>query len=358
MNHLIETMPVPVIWTSNSIKNVDPAHLRRFALLKEFKSTPRAVKESYIRGYLDKLHLPECALQAIASLPQLVPGHVENAARTVMLANPCNEVQATQWVQHHINTSRLALGLTSLSDTRSSVSAYNPAFVNTSDGPSTQRLVAYLQKAPRLSLCLYGTPGTGKTGYAKYLAEQLGRELVVKTASSLLSKYIGETEQRICAMFDDASLASQDSVLLLDEADTLLRNREHARNSWEISHTNEFLARMEAFSGTFICTTNLLDQLDPAILRRFQFKLRFNPLNREQANAMFADTFLVTAPAALHNIGGLVPADFINVQRQLLVFGEMFGPMEYVKLLEAEVRGRRGDKNFSRPIGFISTMKA
>ena len=53
-----------------------------------------------------------------------------------------------------------------------------------------------------------------------------------------------------------------------------------------------------------------------------------------------------------------MPADFINVQRQLLVYGEELGPMKCVKLLEAEVRGRRGDKYQSKAIGFMSKMEA
>jgi broad-specificity NMP kinase len=358
MNHFIETMPVPVIWTSNSLRNVDPAHLRRFAILKEFAVAPRSVKDSFIRKYLEKLQLPEQDIQAIASLTHLVPGHVENAARTVMLAKPTTDEQAAQWVQQHIDTSRRALGLSALNTRQANTGEYDPVFVNTSDGPSTLRLVAYLQKSPRLSLCLHGTPGTGKTGFAKFLADQLGRELIVKTASSLLSKYIGETEQRICAMFEEASLASKDTVLLLDEADTLLRNRENARHSWEVSHTNEFLARMEAFTGTFICTTNLMEELDPAILRRFQFKLRFNTLKTEQAEAMFVKVFATPAPENLKNVSSLVPADFINVRRQLVVYGDEIDPKEYVNLLDAEVRGRRGDKHRSNPIGFMSKVGA
>jgi len=357
MNQLIERTPVPVIWTGNSIEDVDPAHLRRFSLLKEFKTAPRAVKENYTRKYLDALQLPEHMLQTIIDMPDLTPGHIQNAARTVTLASPNNDVQACLWISEQLNTSRKALGLSSLQATATQRTAYSSEFLNISHGPSPERLIDYLKRSPKLSLCLYGTPGTGKTGFAKHIAEALGRDIIIKTAGSLLSKYIGDTEQRIGTMFDEASAAGPETLLLLDEADTLLRDRDSASYSWEISHTNEFLARMEAFPGTFICTTNLMSELDPAILRRFQFKLRFNVLTTEQASAMYQRIFSEAAPATLHNVGGLVPADFVNVQRQKLVYGDELDSSEYVALLEAEVTSRRGGDYYYKPIGFTTRLE-
>jgi len=114
---------------------------------------------------------------------------------------------------------------------------------------------------------------------------------------------------------------------------------------------------MEAFPGTFICTTNLMNELDPAILRRFQFKLRFNVLTTEQASAMYQRIFSEAAPATLHNVGGLVPADFVNVQRQKLVYGDELDSSEYVALLEAEVTSRRGGDYYYKPIGFTTRLE-
>ncbi len=357
MNQLIERTLVPVIWTGNSIADVDPAHLRRFSLLKEFKTAPRAVKESYTRKYLDALQLSEHMLQTIIDMPDLTPGHIQNAARTVTLASPDNDAQASLWISEQLNTSRKALGLSKMQPGAMRTNAYSSEFLNISNGPSPERLIDYLKRSPKLSLCLYGTPGTGKTGFAKYIAEALGRDIIIKTAGSLLSKYIGDTEQRIGAMFDEACAAGPETILLLDEADTLLRNRESARHSWEISHTNEFLTKMEAFSGTFICTTNLMNELDPAILRRFQFKMRFNALTAEQASAMYQSSFAEATPATLNRVGGLVPADFVNVQRQRLVYGNELKSAEYVALLEAEVKSRRGGDYYYKPIGFTTRLE-
>ena len=73
------------------------------------------------------------------------------------------------------------------------------------------------------SLCFYGPPGSGKTALAEHLAQALGRPLLVRQASDLLSKYLGETEQNMAAMFREAE--SEGALLLLDEADSFLQDR-------------------------------------------------------------------------------------------------------------------------------------
>jgi hypothetical protein len=66
--------------------------------------------------------------------------------------------------------------------------------------------------------------------------------------------------------------------LIIDEADSLLFSRDRAKHSWEISFTNEFLTQMERYSGILVCTTNRLDDLDTASLRRFNHKIGFDYL--------------------------------------------------------------------------------
>lgn len=63
-------------------------------------------------------------------------------------------------------------------------------------------------------------PGTGKTAFARFIAASLGRKLIIKTASDLLSPHIGETEKNIAAMFEQTPEQADEAVLLLDEADT------------------------------------------------------------------------------------------------------------------------------------------
>ena len=109
-------------------------------------------------------------------------------------------------------------------------------------GPLLERIAAPGAPAD-VSLLLTGPPGTGKTALAAALAERLDRPLLVKRASDLLSKWVGETEARIADAFAEARESG--ALLLFDEADSLLSDRADARRSWEISQVNELLTWMD-----------------------------------------------------------------------------------------------------------------
>jgi SpoVK/Ycf46/Vps4 family AAA+-type ATPase len=132
------------------------------------------------------------------------------------------------------------------------------------------------------TLCFYGAPGTGKTALAKHMGKALERPLLIKQASDLMSKYVGETEQNMAAMFTEAEAEAGKAVLLFDKADSFLRDRRGAQRTYEVTEVNKMLQRMEYFNGIFVCTTNLLESLAQAALRRFTFKIKFLPLTRAQ----------------------------------------------------------------------------
>jgi transitional endoplasmic reticulum ATPase len=144
----------------------------------------------------------------------------------------------------------------------------------------------------------------------------------------------------------------------LDEAETLLSDRTYAGASWEVSQTNEFLAQMESFPGFFICTTNMLDRLDAAVLRRFQFRLEFEALRADQLEELFAKSFKrkisrMEANALQRLDGSAVPADFANLAR-MLRFNPDLIPGDLVALLQEEVRSRRGLVGRTQAIGFTN----
>ena len=97
-------------------------------------------------------------------------------------------------------------------------------------------------------------------------------KIIQKRASDLKDKYVGETEKRIAAAF--AQAADQNAILVFDEADSFLRSRTSAQTSWEVSAVNEMLTQMENSQVPFICTTNLMKDIDNASLRRFLFKIK------------------------------------------------------------------------------------
>ena len=116
------------------------------------------------------------------------------------------------------------------------------------------------------------------------VANEIGHPLISQKASDLLSPYVGATEQKIARTFERAR--QEGAVLLIDEVDSFLRDRAHARQSWEVTQINEMLTQMESFSGVLIASTNLIDQLDAASMRRFDIKLHFGYMLPEQIRRM------------------------------------------------------------------------
>jgi len=198
-----------------------------------------------------------------------------------------------------------------------------------------------------ISFCLHGLPGTGKSAFARYVAERMGIDVVEKRASDLLSKWVGDTEKQIAEAFQEA--ADRRAMLIFDEADSLLRDRGGAQASWEVSQVNEMLTWMERHRYPIACTTNLMDSLDPATLRRFLFKVRFMPMTPAQAREAFRRAFGAEAPAEIAQLNPLTPGDFAVVARKARLMGERTSD-GFAAMLTSEVAAKPGAA--MRRIGF------
>jgi SpoVK/Ycf46/Vps4 family AAA+-type ATPase len=128
-----------------------------------------------------------------------------------------------------------------------------------------------------ISALFAGPSGTGKTMAAEVMAKELRLDLYRIDLSTVVSKYIGETEKNLRRIFDAAE--SGGAVLLFDEADALFGKRTQVKDSHD-RHANVevsyLLQRMEAYQGLAILTTNLKDSLDQAFLRRIRFVVKFS----------------------------------------------------------------------------------
>jgi transitional endoplasmic reticulum ATPase len=156
---------------------------------------------------------------------------------------------------------------------------YDPELINC-DADLTQ-IADGLKCHGSARLCLFGLPGTGKSAYSRWLAEQLDKPLHVKRGADLLSMWVGGTEKNIARIFKEAE--EDKAVLLIDEVDSFLQDRSNSRHSWEVTAVNEMLTRIETYNGVFIASTNRMDGLDPASLRRFDLKVKFDALKPQQA---------------------------------------------------------------------------
>jgi hypothetical protein len=137
-----------------------------------------------------------------------------------------------------------------------------------------------------LSALLSGPPGTGKTMIAGLMAHELGLDLYQVDLSKVVSKYIGETEKQLSALFEAAE--SGHAILLFDEADSLFAKRTEVKSSndrYANLEVNYLLQRIEAFSGITLLTTNHETAIDQAFLRRLAFHVRI-PMPEEREREM------------------------------------------------------------------------
>uniref|UniRef100_UPI00402A0CCD AAA family ATPase n=1 Tax=Candidatus Stercorousia sp. TaxID=3048886 RepID=UPI00402A0CCD len=345
LNTLIEETPVPIIWTTNNIYNVDPAFLRRMTYTIEFEKLSEDVRLNIWKRTLrkNKLKVDNKRLMQLNKNYEISPSLITNAVNTTKLINGSQD-------DFEMFVENLARVVTKKKNVKKKkefeMKEYNDDLVNTD--LDIKDLTSKIKSCGKLnfSLCLYGEPGTGKSLYARYLANELGLDVILKRASDLMSKYVGETEQNIAEAFAEAK--SKKAMLIFDEADSFLQNRNNAVRNWEVSQVNEMLTWMESHEYPFVCTTNLLDTLDEASLRRFTFKIKFDFMTKQQVNNAFEHFFGIKN--ANVDIKGLTAGDFATVKKKadFLCVNEL---SKLCKMLEDEVKIKKS-KSLQNVIGF------
>lgn len=345
VNRLLEENPVPVLWTTNTIDVFDPAMLRRMSFAIEMPVPPAKMREGIWQQLLDRhdIDAPQEDIKQLAHAYPVSPGIVSNSVRAAKLAGGANDAL------------RLAVGSIGraashgLGDDAADVASsagFDATLSNT--GSDLNRMTDRLAQPdlPRdVSLCLYGPSGTGKSAYARLLAARMGLDVHQIRASDIQSKWVGESEENIARAFRHARRCGL--FLVFDEADSLLYDRRAATHGFEVSQVNEMLTWMENHPLPFVCTTNLIEDIDKAALRRFTFKLRFDYMTPVQIARAFDRFFGMAAPAAALELRSLTPGDFAVVARKRRFFDA--DAAATAEMLEAECRLKPGHAN---PIGF------
>jgi SpoVK/Ycf46/Vps4 family AAA+-type ATPase len=191
-------------------------------------------------------------------------------------------------------------------------------------------------------------PGSGKSAYARFLAEKLRMKVLYKRASDLFDCFVGETEQKIADAFTEAR--KKKMLLVFDEADSLLRDRRYSRYSWEITQVNEMLTQMEGHPLPFVCTTNLMGDLDQASLRRFTFKVKYDFLTRKQTETAFRHFFRMEPSVSLGSLTCLSPGDFAVVAKKAQICG-IDDHNELVRMLRQEHDVKSDQKTVGFAVG-------
>ena len=345
LNQIIEKTPVPIIWTTNNILDVDAAFLRRMTYTIEFEKlseeTRLTIWEKAVRK--NKLKIDKQKLSELNKNYEIPPSLIVSSVESTKLINGTqDDIEAFAE-----SVARVVMKKKNVKKQKSfEMNEYNENLVNTDLDIKT--LTSRIKASGKLnfSLCLYGEPGTGKSLYARYLANKLGIEVVLKRASDLISKYVGETEQNIANAFAEAK--NKGAMLIFDEADSFLQNRQNANRSWEIAPVNEMLTWMESHEYPFVCTTNLLATLDEASLRRFTFKIKFDFLTPKQVNYGINHFFGIQEVDS--NLKGLTAGDFATVKKKAEFLG-ISDVDEIILMLKEEVKIKKS-KELQNTVGF------
>jgi len=373
LNQLLETPGVRMIWITNSIEDIEDSVLRRFAFSLYFKmfnrrqriklwknivtlnKCKRFFQPADIEIFARKYNLSAGVIDlAVKKTKEIGPESKSDFHRTVEMALEAHDT-LLHYGEKPANKDRIEKkysleGLNvqgNLDAMLPQLKAFDKHLRNTDD----HRII-------NMNLLFYGPPGTGKSELARYIANHIDRKIISKRVSDLQSMYVGEGEKNIMRAFAEAE--ADEAVLIIDEADSLLFNRDRAVRSWEISFTNEFLTRMERFRGILVCTTNRLKDLDPASLRRFNFKVGFDYLTPE-GNVKFYDLFLKdltecplndSSKKELVGIENLAPGDFKVVRDRYSFYPKQdIDHWSLIKALQDEADLKDLSRN-KRKIGF------
>lgn len=322
INILLEENPLPSFWLSNNVYCMDAAFIRRFDVVIELGVPPMGRRQDILQQALGDLPVPMADIKRFSEHPNLSPAIVSRAAnvvRTIYKQMPAAETP--KLIESLFNQT---LNAQEYSNIRKSAANglpdyYDVSLVNTDI--DLAKLAEGIRNNPSARICLYGPPGTGKSAFAQWLARELQKPFHNKKLSDILSMWVGGTERNLQKAFHEAE--QENAVLLLDEVDSFLQDRRQAARSWELTQVNEMLTQMEAFNGLFIASTNLMDNLDQAALRRFDLKIHLGYLKPEKAWRLFTmqceALALEVKPHLQSNVEGmtlLTPGDFAAVQRR------------------------------------------
>lgn len=344
-NRLLETNPVPTLWTTNSVETCDSAFLRRMTFSVEMRPPSGRIRKR-IWERLAHRHQPVAELRPLIALAETHDQPPALVADAMRVARDCGGGVET-FEQVLAASAKLTNGGNVPLPQYHSEAAWEPALANTdTDLMLLETRLSGAAQQQRLSFCLDGPAGTGKSAWARHLARQLGLPVHQKRASDLLSMWVGGSEKAIARAFSDAR--AEGALLIFDEADSLLADRRNAAHQWEVSQVNEMLTWMESHPLPFVCTTNLAEKLDPATQRRFTFRIRFDWLQEHQLPLAWSTHFAAPMHADITALDRLAPGDFANVARRMRALG-LHEPAEIMAELRREFEAKEGA---SRPIGF------
>jgi len=232
------------------------------------------------------------AIRARSGADSLLPEHVSAGIRAVVddkLSHLARRVEVTQsWDDLVLADDQLSPIVELVARVRERRRVYE-----------TWGFAAKVGKGLGTSALFSGPPGTGKTMVAALIARELGIDLYQVDLARIVSKWVGETEKQLAALFDAAEAAH--AILLFDEADALFGKRTEVKSSndrYANLETNYLLQRLETFTGICILTSNHETNIDTAFQRRLSLHLRFELPGLAEREQLWRATIPQQAPVA------------------------------------------------------------
>jgi len=225
------------------------------------------------------------------------------------------------------------------------------------------------KKGIEAKIIFYGVAGTGKTLTALALAKSLKKDVLSFDCSKILSMYVGESEKNVRSIFDKyyelREQTKSEPVLLLNEADQFLSGRSTGAGSGSDKMHNQmqniFLEQIEKFDGILIATTNLLENLDKAFSRRFNYKIEFIKPNKKQrielwekllpSNLPLDKDFDINKLASHELTGGQIELVIKNTAYKIAISDE---PIFTIKDFEEQItKEQKGQFDSENKVGFF-----
>ncbi|MCK4441325.1 MAG: ATP-binding protein, partial [Sulfurovaceae bacterium] len=312
----------------------------------------KSKRADIIRKYSDNI-LDDENIDKLAEHENIAPALISTA---VKVTNNIPIKQKDKALIQLINNTLKAQGFAEVERNREGIlpKNYQLEFINTDT--SLEKLVEGIKEHQSARVCFYGASGTGKSAFAKHIAKILDKPFVIKSGSSLMSKWVGDTEKNIANAFKEAR--EEDAVLIFDEVDGFLAERGQAKVNWEVTQVNEMLVQMEKFDGIFIATTNIIDRLDNASLRRFDLKLEFKTLEPKQLSKIFLsycqelelENPTIEELNEVKSLKQITLGDFASIMRQSK-FRKISNASEFIKRLKEDIRLKKLENGKS--MGFL-----
>ena len=321
INAMLEDNAIPTIWIANATQEWDPAIKSRMDVVVEMPLPTKAQRKMLLSEACGAM-LSEALIERVSSSDMLTPRLIAKSAPVLGavcagLDDKGRDETALQWINEWVQAQGApairAAEQRSLHDI-----PFMPDLVNCD--VNLRELLDGLREHPESRLLFHGESGSGKTSCGKWLSDELGIPHLVHRASDLLSKWAGEAEQNLAQAFRRAS--EEKALLQIDEVDSFLCERA-SNQSWAISMTNEFLSQLDTYDGIIVMTTNLIDAIDRAAMRRMCVIGKFDFMEPESAWEMFklsckslgVNGGIDLYESRLKQMSKLTPGDFVQTVR-------------------------------------------